>query len=214
MELVSLRCNRDFTSASSYGLGWYKYAIATQWYQFHTTDAWWFSLSIILKRHLYTDTRCSKFNCALNLNHLPLPLLTDRDAIKTDVYSVARNNGHFVISLLLVVAKWKCRRIHFSPTIQSVNFSNKGIATDLIVVWCSWQRNKTCIKVSQNQESNHCWQYRYHFCCNWYRAHRPQISNSNSQYVYYHPQHLDTPHIILHIDHLTPMPQIYIYIYI
>ena len=46
MELVSLRCNRDFTSASSYGLGWYKYAIATQWYQFHTTDAWWFSLNI------------------------------------------------------------------------------------------------------------------------------------------------------------------------
>ena len=44
MELVSLRCNRDFTSASSYGLGWYKYAIATQWYQCHTTDAWWFSL--------------------------------------------------------------------------------------------------------------------------------------------------------------------------
>ena len=34
MELASLRCNRDFTSASSYGL-WYKYAIATQWYQFH-----------------------------------------------------------------------------------------------------------------------------------------------------------------------------------
>ena len=28
MELVSLSCNRDFTSASSYGLGWYKYAIA------------------------------------------------------------------------------------------------------------------------------------------------------------------------------------------
>ena len=25
---------------------WYKYAIATQWYQFHTTDAWWFSLMI------------------------------------------------------------------------------------------------------------------------------------------------------------------------
>ena len=46
MELVSLRCNRDFTSASSYGLGWYKYAIATQWYQFHTTDAWWFSLNM------------------------------------------------------------------------------------------------------------------------------------------------------------------------
>ena len=43
MELVSLRYNRDFTSASSYGLGWFKYAIATQWYQFHTTDAW-FSL--------------------------------------------------------------------------------------------------------------------------------------------------------------------------
>ena len=32
MELVSLRCNRDFTSAPSYGLGWYEYAIATQWY--------------------------------------------------------------------------------------------------------------------------------------------------------------------------------------
>ena len=24
----------------------HKYAIATQWYQFHTTDAWWFSLNI------------------------------------------------------------------------------------------------------------------------------------------------------------------------
>ena len=46
MELVSLRCNRELTSASSYGLGWYKYTIATQWYQFHTTDAWWFSLNI------------------------------------------------------------------------------------------------------------------------------------------------------------------------
>ena len=46
MELVSLRCNREFISASSYGLGWYKYAIATKWYQFHTTDAWWFSLNI------------------------------------------------------------------------------------------------------------------------------------------------------------------------
>ena len=46
MELVSLRCNRDLTSASSYGLGWYKYAIATQWYQFRTTDAGWFSLNI------------------------------------------------------------------------------------------------------------------------------------------------------------------------
>ena len=44
MALVSLRFNLDFTSASSYGLGWYKYAVATQWYQFHTTDAWWFSL--------------------------------------------------------------------------------------------------------------------------------------------------------------------------
>ena len=38
MELVSLRCNHDFTSASSYGLGWCKIAIATKWYQFHTTD--------------------------------------------------------------------------------------------------------------------------------------------------------------------------------
>ena len=46
MEPVSLRCNNELTSASSYGLGWYKYAIATQWYQFHTTDVWWFSLNI------------------------------------------------------------------------------------------------------------------------------------------------------------------------
>ena len=45
MELVSVCCNRDFTLASSYGLGWYKYTIATQWYQFDITDAWWFSLS-------------------------------------------------------------------------------------------------------------------------------------------------------------------------
>ena len=62
MELVSLRCNRDFTSASSYGLGWYKYAIATQWYQFHTTDAWWFSL-------ITTDTLviCCKYGCKFSL---------------------------------------------------------------------------------------------------------------------------------------------------
>ena len=30
LEMVSLSCNREFTSASSFGLGWYKYAIATQ----------------------------------------------------------------------------------------------------------------------------------------------------------------------------------------
>ena len=29
------------------GLVWYKYAIATEWYQFHTTDAWWFSLNTL-----------------------------------------------------------------------------------------------------------------------------------------------------------------------
>ena len=38
MELVSLSCNRVFVSAESYGLGWCKIAIATKWYQFHTTD--------------------------------------------------------------------------------------------------------------------------------------------------------------------------------
>ena len=59
MELVSLCCNRDFTSASSYGLGWYKYAIATQWYQFHTTDAWWFSLSIKLSKVISTKSYLS-----------------------------------------------------------------------------------------------------------------------------------------------------------
>ena len=149
-----------------------------------------------------------------------MPLLLESHGHRHSYRRASRINGP--LSLMgknvrflwfLSVAKWKCRRIHFSPTIQSVNFSNKGIATDLIVVWSSWQRNKTCIKVTQIQESNHCWQYRYHFCCNWYRAQRPQISNSNSQYVYYQPQHGDTPHIRLHIDHLTPMPQIYIYIY-
>ena len=38
MELVSLSCNRVFISAESVGLGWCKIAIATKWYQFHTTD--------------------------------------------------------------------------------------------------------------------------------------------------------------------------------
>ena len=38
MKLVSLSCNRIFISAESYGLGWCKIAIATKWYQFHTTD--------------------------------------------------------------------------------------------------------------------------------------------------------------------------------
>ena len=38
MELVSLSCNRVFISAESVGRGWCKIAIATKWYQFHTTD--------------------------------------------------------------------------------------------------------------------------------------------------------------------------------
>ena len=38
MELVSLSCNRVFISAESAGRGWCKIAIATKWYQFHTTD--------------------------------------------------------------------------------------------------------------------------------------------------------------------------------
>ena len=38
MELVSLSCNRLFISAESVGRGWCKIAIATTWYQFHTTD--------------------------------------------------------------------------------------------------------------------------------------------------------------------------------
>ena len=37
-ELVSLSCNRVFISAESVGRGWCKIAIATKWYQFHTTD--------------------------------------------------------------------------------------------------------------------------------------------------------------------------------
>ena len=38
MELVSLSCNRVIISAESVGRGWCKIAIATKWYQFHTTD--------------------------------------------------------------------------------------------------------------------------------------------------------------------------------
>ena len=38
MELVSLSCNCVFISAESVGRGWCKIAIATKWYQFHTTD--------------------------------------------------------------------------------------------------------------------------------------------------------------------------------
>ena len=66
MELVSRSCNRDFTSASSYGLGWYEYAIATQWYQFHTTDAWWFSLIITSaqKNLKCVDEQCPTFPMA------------------------------------------------------------------------------------------------------------------------------------------------------
>ena len=41
MELVSLRFNRDFTS---------KYVIATQWYQFHTTDKCVFFLNKAFKK--------------------------------------------------------------------------------------------------------------------------------------------------------------------
>ena len=53
MELVSLSCNRVFISAESYGLGWCKFAIATKWYQFHTTDKCGF-LFMPLIRDKYT----------------------------------------------------------------------------------------------------------------------------------------------------------------
>ena len=46
MELVSLRCDREFTPSESIGLGWYRYAIATQWFQFHTTNAWSFKINL------------------------------------------------------------------------------------------------------------------------------------------------------------------------
>ena len=42
MELVSLSCNRVFISAESIGRSWCKIAIATKWYQFHTTDKFGF----------------------------------------------------------------------------------------------------------------------------------------------------------------------------
>ena len=48
MKLVSLRCNHDYTSAESY---------ATQWYQFHTTDARRFSLNITFKIFRYEDAK-------------------------------------------------------------------------------------------------------------------------------------------------------------
>ena len=38
MELVSLSRNRIFISSDSIGRGWCKIAIATKWYQLHTTD--------------------------------------------------------------------------------------------------------------------------------------------------------------------------------
>ena len=45
-ELVLLRFNCKFTLSSSYGSCRYEYAIAIQWYQFHPTDALWFSFII------------------------------------------------------------------------------------------------------------------------------------------------------------------------
>ena len=50
MKLVSLQLDCDFISASSYGLTWYWYAIATQQYLIHTTDAWCFSLTTLRPR--------------------------------------------------------------------------------------------------------------------------------------------------------------------
>ena len=50
--LVSLRCYRDFTSASSCA---YSYRSVTKWYQFHIIDAWWFSLRVesSVKTHIW-----------------------------------------------------------------------------------------------------------------------------------------------------------------
>ena len=97
MELVSLHCNRDFTSASSYGLGWYKYAIATQWYQFHTTDAWWFSL---MTNGVPLGPKNSK-----NRKKLPCPkiLTTPQSSIwaKNRIYGYGAKSQHETPRILL-----------------------------------------------------------------------------------------------------------------
>ena len=59
MELVSLSCNRVFISAESVGRGWCKIAIATKWYQFHTTDKCGF-LFMLWITDQYTFVRYTK----------------------------------------------------------------------------------------------------------------------------------------------------------
>ena len=59
MELVSLSCNRVFISAESVGRCWCKIAIATKWYQFHTTDKCGF-LFMPWKTYQYTFVRYTK----------------------------------------------------------------------------------------------------------------------------------------------------------
>ena len=44
-EQVSLGYSHYVTSTSPYGLNWYQHMIATQWYQFHTTEVWLVLLS-------------------------------------------------------------------------------------------------------------------------------------------------------------------------
>ena len=61
----------------------YKYAIATQWYQFHTTDAWRFSLIINDFENLFTEKKSDVLQWRYNerdgvSNHQPHDCLLNR----------------------------------------------------------------------------------------------------------------------------------------
>ena len=79
MELVSLSCNRVFISAESVWRGWCKIAIATKWYQFHTTDKCGFlfmpwitdQYTFVRDKNIkWNRHRCSWSHCVFNYDNL------------------------------------------------------------------------------------------------------------------------------------------------
>ena len=116
------RCNREFTSASSCGLGWYKYAIAIQWYQFHTTDAWWFSLRNNDMRWMFCyDLMChliwqKHYNtrCVFFIHLIAFKIKYDRKLFRpiSAIWRVAVTQIIFYISQPLatraVASRWGC----------------------------------------------------------------------------------------------------------
>ena len=136
MELVLLRCNRDPTSPLSYWLGWYKSAIATRRYQFHTTDAWRYFLGVswITCKQLSTKT------LFVNINGFNIENLTCMIGIYHIHNCALLSNIHYLFCTMSSMVWYLsiCLRLPFSRVIYSKISMNNTMRR--LTHWRLWWR--------------------------------------------------------------------------